>query len=485
MNETLDSKIKKVFPEESVYKVSENYSIFAGKTIPSFIKDWLVKKFTDEDGNLDKEGLLNFLDQFIPQKDSGKKIKGDLIVNKNDHTVLARVLVEPDIKRNIMRFSIPELEISPSEGVVEKYIVEKHPELLGGEVWGIFTLTYVPPSIPKESGYISIVDYKPFKPYDIDLDYFREGRKEFTLEEWVELLLRAMEYNPDGFQSLGQKLLFLSRLLIFVEPRLNIIELAPKGTGKSYIFNNLSKYGWCVGGGVITRAKMFYDMSRNTFGFIKRYDFVALDEIQTIRFSDEEELRGALKNYLESGKFTVGNAMGDSNAGLILLGNISLDKNWTPLNYDYFLELPAFFHESALLDRFHGFIEGWRLPRISEDMRVSGYTLNVEYFSEVLHSLREYGKFSTIVEDLIEVSKKADTRDVIAIKRLTTAYLKLLFPHIKDTGDIKREEFENYCLKPAIEKRRIIRKQLHMIDPAEYKEEMPDIKVNLHSAGIV
>lgn len=336
MKESLDLKIRKVFPNESVYKVSENYSIFAGKNVPSFVKDWLIKKFTDEDGNLDKEGLLNFLDQFIPQKDSGKKIKSDLMVNRKDRVVLTRVLIEPDVKKNVMRFTIPELEIKLNEGVVEKYIVEEHPELLGGEVWGIFTLTYFPPPSPKGPGYIGIIDYKPFKPYDIDLDYFREGRKEFDLDEWIDLLLRAMEYNPEGFRSLNQKLLFLSRLLIFVEPRLNIIELAPKGTGKSYIFNNLSKYGWCVGGGIITRAKMFYDMSKNTFGFIKRYDFVALDEIQTIKFSDEEELRGALKNYLESGKFTVGNAMGDSDAGLILLGNISLDQDWNPLSYNYF-----------------------------------------------------------------------------------------------------------------------------------------------------
>ncbi len=476
MKETLDSKIKRVFPNESVYKVSENYSVFLGKNLPSFIKDWLVRKFTDEEGNLDKEDLLNFLENFIPQKDTGKKIKGDLIVNRNDHTILTRILIEPDVKKNIMRFSIPELEIKLNEGIIEKYIVEKHPELLGGEVWGVFTLTYIPPLTPKGSGHISIVDYKPFKPYDIDLDYFREGRKEFTLEEWIDLLLRAMEYNPNGFQSLNQKLLFLSRLLIFVEPRLNMVELAPKGTGKSYIFNNLSKYGWCVGGGIITRAKMFYDMSRNTFGFIKRYDFVALDEIQTIKFSDEEELRGALKNYLESGKFTVGNTIGDSNAGLILLGNISLDQTLSPLGSNYFKELPEFFQESALLDRFHGFIEGWSLPRINEDMKVNGYTLNVEYFSEVLHSIRECGEFSTLVEDLIEVSKKADTRDVSAIKRLATAYLKLLFPHVRSASDINREEFEGFCLKPAIEKRGIIRKQLHVMD-LEYKEYLPEIRV--------
>ncbi|MGB9683196.1 MAG: BREX system Lon protease-like protein BrxL, partial [bacterium] len=130
----------------------------------------------------------------------------------------------------------------------------------------------------------------------------------------------------------------------------------------------------------------------------------------------------------------------------------------------------------ALFDRFHGFLEGWNLPRIREDMKVRGYTLNVEYFSEVLHALRECTEYFAIVEDLIETPPKADTRDTTAIKRMTTGYLKLLFPHVRKIEDIGKKDFEMFCLKPAIEKRRIIRKQLHMIDP-EYKEEMPDIRM--------
>jgi len=473
MKEGLDKKIPEVFPEECVYKVEENYSVFTGKNLPSFIKDWLVKKFTDEEETLDKQALLEYMEDFIPQRGSEKRLKGDLISSRNSRTVLARALIEPDVKKGIFRFSLPELGISFREGRVAQYLIEKHNELKGGEVWGVFTLVY---SNDDKDAYIEIVEYAPFKPYDIDLDYFREGRKEFSLEEWVDLLIRSMEYNPDGFYGLEQKLIFLSRLLIFVEPRLNMIELAPKGTGKTYIFSNLSKYGWWVGGGIITRAKMFYDISRSTFGFITKYDFVALDEIQTIKFSDENELKGAFKDYLEQGKFTVANVMGTSNAGVILLGNISLNQYMKPINNIYFSELPDFFHESALLDRFHGFIEGWHLPRMREDMKVRGYTLNVEYFTEVLHLLRDRAEFASIVNDLLDIPRTADTRDVNAIKRLATAYLKLLFPHVRQASDIDKEDFEIFCLNPAIEKRGIIRKQIHLIDP-EYKEELPDIKV--------
>lgn len=471
----LDEKIKNIFSEESVNKVADNYSVFKGKNIPSYIKDWLIKKFTQDDGFLDKDALLEYLNKFIPTKSTGKTIKAELLHTRKEKTILTRALIEPDIRNDEIRFSMPDLEIKINEGRVDRWLLDKFKELMSGEVWGIFTLRYIPPG-DYNNGYILITNYKPFKPYSIDLDYFRDGRNDFSLEEWIDLLIRSMEYNPAGFATLDQKLMFISRLLIFVETRLNIIELAPKGTGKSYIFNNLSKNGWCVSGGTVSRAKMFYDGQTKTFGFITRYDFVAFDEIQTIKFSDEDELKGALKNYLELGKFTIFNVNGNSDAGLILLGNIPLTQDMHPLRTNYFIELPKFFQESALLDRFHGFIEGWRLPRINEGMKVNGYTLNVEYFSEVLHSLRGCSDFSIIVDDLLDVPKNSDTRDVTAVKRLTTAYLKLLFPHVRQADDIDKAEFENYCFKPALEKRRIIREQISFID-SEFKREMPEITV--------
>lgn len=473
MSTNLDLKIKEVFPDESVYKIKENYSVFAGKNIPAFIRDWLIKKFTDSDGVLDKDLLTNFLTKHISYK--GLDIKGELLRTKEESTLLTRILVEPDIKNEIFRFSIPDLGIKFNEGRVPLHLIKKHDELVSGEVWGVFKLAHFSP-IGKEPAYIGITDYRPFKPYEVDLEYFKEGRKKFSLGEWVDLLIRSMEYNPAGFKSFSQKLTFLSRLLIFVEPRLNMIELAPKGTGKSYIFNNLSKYGWSVSGGTVTRAKMFYDISRKSFGFIMNYDFVAMDEVQTIRFSNDDELKGALKNYLESGIFTVGNVKGISNAGLILLGNIKLSAKHRPLN-DYYLEnLPEFFQESALLDRFHGFIEGWYLPRINESMKVRGYTLNVEYFSEIAHLLRECNEFPMIVDELLDIPPKADTRDVTAVKRLASAYLKLLFPHVVSPDDLKKDEFERHCLNPAMEKRGIIRKQCYLMDP-EFKVELPEIRV--------
>jgi len=255
-----------------------------------------------------------------------------------------------------------------------------------------------------------------------------------------------------------------------------MIELAPKGTGKSYIFGNLSKYGWLISGGIVSRAKLFYDLAKNIPGIITKYDFVAFDEIQTIKFTDESELRGALKGYLESGTFSVGNIKQTSDASIILLGNIEFRRegnNLIPKNPIYFKNLPNIFLESALLDRFHGFIEGWRLPRVNEDLKVKGYALNVEYFSEILHNFREKGEYAALVDDLLDIPHKADTRDVTAIKRMATALLKLLFPNL---DNLNKDEFNKYCLSIAKEKRSIIRKQIHLID-SEYSKEVPDISV--------
>ena len=453
----MDNKIRDIFPEESIFKTPARYHMFAGVNIPSFIKDWLIKRYSDEQENIDKEALFSFLDKHIPAKDSDIKsrlIKGETI------QILVRVLVESDLKTGIFKFSIPDIGIKSNEGRVSEFVMRSQRDgMKDGENWGIVTLEYVRPE-NGDTGYAELVKFKPFKPYTPDMDYYCEARKEFSITEWIDFIIRCMEYNPDSsqFDSYTQKLLFLSRLLVFCEPNLNLIELAPKGTGKSYIFNNLSKYGWMISGGKVTRAKLFYDMASNRPGIIPNYEFVSMDEIKTIVFGNQEELQGALKGYLENGSFTMGQAKQTSTAGLILLGNIELNHHRMPVNKRYFQELPEVFHDTALLDRFHG------------------YSLNVEYFSELLSMQRKISKYAAIVTDMLEIPKNADTRDTTAVIRLATAYMKILFPHVRSIHDITREEFETYCFKPAFEKRKIVRTQLSIAD-MEYSSKMPNIKV--------
>jgi len=211
---------------------------------------------------------------------------------------------------------------------------------------------------------------------------------------------------------------------------------------------------------------------------VQRYDVLAVDEIQTISFGNDKDCAGSLKNYLELGKFSVGQYSASSEAGMILLGNIQLGRDKTPKNPNYTSALPKIFSESALLVRFHGFIEGWKLPKLDPSQFIDGYSLNIEYFSEILHALRRENIYSKIVKEMLEMPEKANARDVTAVIRITTAYMKLLFPHITKVEDMDPIEFKRWCFDPAYEMRGIIKEQLHMIDSGEYDTpNLPDIKV--------
>ena len=475
MNIELSNKIKQYFSAMAIYKDPEKTnSLFSGRNLPSFVKDFLLKRYIDFDGNLNAQGLTSFLDLVIPQNPTTVKEK---LLAGQDLTLLCRFIIYIDLVKNVKRFSIPDMGIKLNEGQIPEYVCEKHRgELVDGEKWGIIKICLLPDEDGKKS-HVEMVDYKPFKPYSsVDVGYLADARSNFTTTEWIDVLLSAMEYDPDGFESMTQKVEYLTRLLIFIEPRLNVIELAPKGTGKSYVFGNLSKYGWLVSGGKVTRAKLFWDKQKQQNGIIKNHDFTAFDEIQTITFQEPAEIQAALKSYLESGKTTIDNQEFSSECGLMLMGNIPLNADKLPISNRYFDNLPQNFCESALLDRFHCFIEGWKLPRINTSMIFNGWTINVEYFSEIMHSMRTQNIYNQIYDELVEIAPNTDMRDSKAVKRIATAYMKLLFPHWRTVEDVNKQEFEIFCLNPAIYRRGIVKQQCHYIDP-EFKMQMSGISM--------
>lgn len=476
MKAEISEKIRQYFSAMSIYKDPERTnSIFVGRNLPAFVKDFLLKRYLNiHTGEIDTLALTQFLDQVVPSNSGTVK---DKIVSGEEVVLLARFIINIDLNKGIKQFSIPDYGIKLKEGIIPEYTYNKHKgELVDGEKWGIIKLCLLLDDDGKKY-HVQMVDYKPFKPYSsVDMNYLAEARQHFTTQEWIDVLLSAMEYDPDGFANLTQKIEFLTRLLIFIEPRLNVIELAPKGTGKSYVFGNLSKYGWLVSGGKVTRAKLFFDKTKQQNGIIKNHDFTVFDEIQTIVFQEPAEIQAALKSYLESGKTTIDNQEFSSECGLMLMGNIPLTEQRKPISAFYFNSLPENFKESALLDRFHCFIEGWLLPRIDTSMIFNGWTINVEYFSEILHTMRTNNTYSLLFDKIVRMEEKADVRDTKAIKRIATAYMKLLFPQWKNVEDINMEEFNMYCLQPAIHRRGIVKEQCHIIDP-EFKSRMPEVYV--------
>ena len=476
MKAEISEKIRKYFSAMSIFKDPERTnSIFAGRNLPAFVKDFLLKRYLNiQTGEIDTLALTQFLNQVVPS--NGGSVK-DKIVSGEEVVLLARFIINIDLNKGIKQFSIPDYGIKLKEGIIPEYTYNKHKgELVDGEKWGIIKLCLLLDDDGKKY-HVQMVDYKPFRPYSsVDVNYLAEARQHFTIQEWMDVLLSAMEYDPDGFTNMTQKMEFLTRLLIFAEPRLNVIELAPKGTGKSYVFGNLSKYGWLVSGGKVTRAKLFFDKTKQQNGIIKNHDFTVFDEIQTIVCQEPAEIQAALKSYLESGKTTIDNQEFTSECGLMLMGNIPLTEQHRPVSPFYFNSLPENFRESALLDRFHCFIEGWLLPRINTSMIFKGWTINVEYFSEIMHTMRTQNIYNQIYDELVEIAPNTDTRDSKAVKRIATAYMKLLFPHWRTVEEVNKQEFETFCLNPAIHRRGIVKQQCHYIDP-EFKQQMSGISL--------
>ncbi|MBR1965175.1 MAG: BREX system Lon protease-like protein BrxL [Lentisphaeria bacterium] len=468
-----ENKLKEAFPNTTVFKDQNLIATFKAASIPAFLRDWILKKKAGVDGRIhDKDELRQYMNAIIPRREDVLEIKDSARATGASKKFLARIDIRFNVADNHVSFEIPDLGITHSETIVEDYIWERIKDEVvktsGG--WGLVQLGYLPPEKPERpKGKLSLLEYKNFCPYTVNLDAFRNARKNFTIEEWLDVLLGAIDYNPEGYNDWVEKHTMLTRLLPFIEPRINLVELAPKGTGKSYLFGRVGKYGWLVSGGTLSRAKMFFDIAKKQPGLVATKEFVALDEIQSIEFPDPSEMQGALKAYMESGEATFGDKRVVGSAGVILLGNIPQDD--MDVTKDMFSSLPVVFHESALLDRFHGFIQGRNIPRMNEKLKINAWALNTEYFSEIMHLMRSQSEcllYRSVVEDLIDYPVGADTRDTEAILRVCTAYLKLFFPHVTSAEMIDVSEFKRYCLRPAVQMRSIIRNQLQLIDPKEY-----------------
>lgn len=511
-----EDKVKLYFSDMVVLKDPEKAEFFSNLSMPSYMRDWLVMKFSDSQGNIDFDSTLAYIKRFIPDRDAFQVIKYRLMEGGSEK-LLARVRMEVNLKKQVVQFELPDFGGSRggASGIVSREVLDKYANSLlrESENWGIIELalgntlamddTYYEngaydialgngqyhlveddPSETIKTNEIYLVNYKPFCPYKVDLDFFKEARDNFDIHEWIDVIISAVDYNPEAYldekgnESEETKLIFLRRLLPFVEKRVNLIELAPKGTGKSYVFEKISKRGWLITGGTVSRATLIYDNAKKAGGLLTRFDYVGFDEVQSIKFEQPGQIQQALKHYMEFGEIKGFDSQMSSDAGVIVLGNIDAEK--FDINKNMVDNISEVFGESATLDRFHGFIPGWEIPRMTQDMIARGWAINTEYFAEVLHSLRDDLSYAAVVDECIVVPEKADKRDMTAIKRLCTAFLKLLFPNVKSKEDITPEDFIHYCLEPAKEMRAVIKKQLCIIDPVEFdvpgKNTVPDVQ---------
>lgn len=473
----MEEKLREYFEDMVVYKDLKESNFFKDLKLPSFLRDWLLKMFEDENGKFDVEEITDFIRTYIPSKTDWIGIKNRIVVENERVKLLTRISVDINITNQEVTFSLPDFGLTDKETIIDSYVWEECKDELvkAKETWGVVELGYrYPEQNGKIKGKIKLLSFKNFCPYEIDLEFYKDVRKEFHIREWIDILLGAIDYNAAGYEDEHQKLAMLTRLLPFVEKRLNLIELAPKGTGKSYLFGGVSRYGY-LSAGKMTRAKLFYDLARREEGLVFYHDYIAFDEVQKVEFDSPNEMTQTLQGYMEQGTVKIGDKNDVADAGFVMLGNIDEEKMDEYQNM--FGGLPTVFKTSALMDRIHGFIKGWDIPRMNEGLKISGWALNSEYFSTIMHLLRDDVSYRAIVDKLVEYPSDADTRDTEAVKRIATAYLKLLFPHVRFAKDVNLQEFQNYCLRPAAKMRQIIVRQMGMIDSQYKGKNIPSFSV--------
>ncbi|MEH2091198.1 BREX system Lon protease-like protein BrxL [Nostoc sp.] len=430
--------------------------------LPSFVAEWLLDKIVPGSGTLtsiELEKVNNFIQKAFPRKDDRNEIIFDLTQGEIRKLI---ALMQVRIKLEQGGKTIPEpLAQIPSLNLTEcsiaTDIVERYKILLRQGIWGKITLAMLP------DGKVEVMDFEPFQCSQVDLQSYAECRAKFNTQQWRDLIFCSMGFNPQH-PSYDQeaKTWILARLLSLVEPNYHVIELAPKGTGKSFFFENISSKVSLISGGKVTPAQLFINGRTKEVGLLGRHQVVVLDEVQSLTFDNPEEVIGPLKNYLASGRYNrSGFADISSDCGLVMLANIELDEQLQPRNEDNLMaNLPKFFTETALLDRLSGIIPGWKIPKFQREMVASQVGLKMDFFGEALLSLRQDNRFMSYVQQHTHFEKNVTIRDQNAILKSASGFLKILYPHL----ELTLMDYEDDCLKPACKLRQAIRNSLYYLD---------------------
>lgn len=464
--------IKQSFPNAVISKSSSSSNLMNFLSLDSEVKSWLLAKFTEYNGKLNAYKLSEYIKSMRYKSNEWNiKLLEARHSSKGKIKLLTKVQIIFDYANDLISYSLPEYGFPKKmeEAQVDWSVISDNKRFLLNPdgAWGEIELHF-------ECGALILDDFKPLCPYTYDLNDYRLGRIDFSVKEWIDILLSGFNFNPEEFDE-EAKLTLLQRFLPMVEKRLNAIELAIKGSAKSYCYSQLSPYTWLTSG-TISRATAFYNNTTKKTGYFSNNDVVTFDEIQSIRCTAPEEMTGMMKAYLENGEIRVGSYCGHSDASMVMLGNIDVnDMDIEKKNM--FKGIPSWLKESALIDRFALIIDGKKIGRFTEERKFEGVGLSSEYLSEIFHLLRDEFYYRSIVDEIIEVDGRADARNLEAVKKICSAYLKLLFPHVTSADDIDKEEFRKYCLEPAIKGRIAVLSQLRFLDEEYENVEMPVIKI--------
>lgn len=452
----LDRQINRFFPGVVVRKDLVK-AVKGNAIVPSYVLEYLLGQYAASDDEVTIqhgiEAVRKILAEHYVHRNESELIKST-IREKGRHRIIDRVSVVLNEKADVYEASFENLGIRGV--IIDSGTVKANEKLLVGGVWCICDIEYAHSNDPRIVPWI-LGSLKAIQMSSFDLDSYLAARREFTSEEWVDLLIQSIGFNPDLFGRRG-KLLQLVRLIPFVERNYNLIELGPKGTGKSHIFSEFSPHGMLISGGEVTVPKLFVNNSNGRIGLVGYWDVVAFDEFAGKKKRADKALVDIMKNYMANKSFSRGVQTMGAEASMVFVGNTSHTVPYMLKHSDLFDELPEAYHDSAYLDRLHYYIPGWEVDTIRGEMFSKGYGFVVDYIAEVLRSMRDKD-FSDKYQLHFALGTDISTRDRDAIHKSFSGLMKIIYPD----GEATAQEIEE-LLRFAIEGRKRVKDQILRID---------------------
>jgi ATP-dependent Lon protease len=453
----LDRKAREVFGDQVVVKALGQRAAF--HRLPRYVSEYLIAKYVrPESWRADLDKVQAKIKDLLPETDHRELLK-ERLLRLGEAIIIDHVEAKIDLK-NGQRWGRVDA-LGDDRVRVPSPLLEQHPGLLLGGLWGTVRVRYAPEtdaSHPNE-----LVSFTPFQVGPPDVAAFRAGRGRFTSDEWISLLLQSAGYSPAAFPNRRHRLLLLARLGPLVQRNLNLVELGPRQTGKTYLLRNVSPRVFTVSGGRTTPANLFVNLATRAVGILGTRKVVVFDEIAHTSFGDTDATLSTLKDFMESGQFSRGAKTFAADASLVYTGNLDVQDDQPDARYRHLFEpLPAELIDSAFLDRIHGYLPGWEIPKITPAALASGVGFITDYFGEVLARLRDEDHQEA--GRALSFSPGMTQRDRVAVERITSALIKLIYPD----GKMATLEVQE-LVSLACELRQRVHNQLTDIAPGEFK----------------
>ncbi|TXB68420.1 BREX system Lon protease-like protein BrxL [Phaeodactylibacter luteus] len=461
---TLDEKINEHFPGRVVRK-DLTAKVKGNAVVPTYVLEYLLGQYcaTDDEASIEKgvENVRKIINRHYVHREEAELVKST-IRDKGNYRIIDRITVALNDRRDVHEASFTNLGLR--KVVISDDWVRKFPKLLTGGVWCLIDMAYFP-SDERDATPWLIEKVKPIQLSNFDFEQYKQQRARFTTEEWAGFLMQSIGFNPEHFGQ-RNKLLQLTRLIPFCERNYNLIELGPKGTGKSHIFSEFSPHGMLISGGEVTAAKLFVNNSTGQIGLVGYWDSVAFDEFAGPDKRIPKGLVDIMKNYMANQSFSRGRESMGAEASMSFIGNTKRSVAYMLKHSDLFEQLPPAYYDTAFLDRLHSYLPGWEVEIIRGEMFTQGFGFVVDYLAEVLRYMRTLD-YSDAYNAYFKLDDTITTRDKVAIQKTFSGLMKVLYPHQSCTKEEVKE-----LLEFAIESRRRVKLQLMKMDETFREREV-------------